>query len=75
MTSTLNPALIEEFATLLSNEGIRDVSHWTLPNDDVPFDEEGALAEFRAQLDGAFAVTTAAIDTIVSNKTVVASEK
>lgn len=75
MTNTLNPALIEEFTSLLSNEGIRDVSHWTLPNGDVPFNEDEALREFGARLDGAFAVTTAAIDYTVPNSPAVATKK
>ena len=70
MAITLDPALIEEFSSLLSNEGIHDVSHWILPNDDVPFDEELALEEFGAQLEGAFAATSAAIDSIRPNGTV-----
>jgi len=68
MTATLDQALIEEFTTLLGSDGIREVSHWTLPNDDVRFDEEAALGDFREQLDGAFAVTSAAIDNIGATK-------
>ena len=74
MSLTLNPALIEEFTELHSNEGIRDVSHWTLPNDDVPFDEEAALAEFQSNLDGAFSATSTAIKGIVPSSTVTSAK-
>ncbi|EWY42881.1 hypothetical protein N825_02460 [Skermanella stibiiresistens SB22] len=68
MTTKLNQALIDEFTTLVGDDGIRDVSHWTLPNDDIRFVEEVALAEFDEQLDEAFAVTSTAIDGIVGAK-------
>lgn len=54
MPIPLNQALIEEFEKLLRNKGIRDVSRWILPNDDVPFDEAVALEAYEASLDEEF---------------------
>jgi hypothetical protein len=68
MNATLDQALVNEFTALIRSEGVREISRWTLPNGDVPFDEDAALADFRAQLDGAFAVTSAAMDGISATK-------
>lgn len=54
MADSLNHELAQEFMDLLQCEGIRSVSQWKLPNDDVPFDEDEALADFCDQIDSYF---------------------
>jgi len=66
--TTMDQALVDEFEALLASEGVRDVSHWTLPNDDVPFNEDDALVEFGLCLDSAFEASSTAIDSIGAAK-------
>ncbi|HYD29524.1 MAG TPA: hypothetical protein VEB64_01490 [Azospirillaceae bacterium] len=66
MPITLNSQLVDEYATLIRVEGVRDVSHWTLPNNGVPFDENAALSSFCEDMNGLFDMTYFAINAIAS---------
>ncbi|MFS2010292.1 hypothetical protein ACCD06_10515 [Azospirillum sp. CT11-132] len=68
MPIPLDPVLIEEFTKLLGNEGIHDISHWVLPNDDVPFDETVALERYKAMLDEEFEASSEGIKQIVASE-------
>lgn len=68
MAMTLDSQLIDEYASLIRVEGVRSVSRWTLPNNDVPFDEDAALTTFCDDLDGLFALTSSAINAIGKQK-------
>lgn len=66
--TTIDQAKVDEFKALLSCKGLHDVSHWTLPNGDVPFNENVALAEFIDGLDAAFDANTDAINSVGAPK-------
>ncbi len=68
MPIPLDPVLIEEFTKLLGNEGIHDISHLVLPNDDVPFDETVALERYKAMLDEEFEASSEGIKQIVASE-------
>ncbi|WP_448190135.1 hypothetical protein [Azospirillum sp. sgz301742] len=64
MSEQKRASYVEEFKQLLQAEGLRDVSRWTLPNGDQPFDEDVTLAHFEDEVDGLFDLMSEAIEEI-----------
>lgn len=59
-----NLSAAERADLLLNNSGLRHVNAWTLPNDDVPSDDDKLSQEFRENISGLLDVTDIAIKRI-----------